>query len=368
MIGLKNQAEMRHLDLVILLCLVLVNLAGLIFLYSASSSLDEAKFQAIMSKQSMLMFIGFVLIFIILLIDYQRFIDSAYFLYVINLFLLVLVFFAGSKRLGAQRWLSLFGFTFQPSEFMKITLVLMLASYFGARKEHSKSTFLMIKGILLVLPAFLLVAVQPDLGTALMLLPILLGVLFIFGTDIKALLATAFLGILSTPIFWYLLKDYQRKRLLVFLNPNLDPLGAGYTITQSKIAVGSGGLFGKGWLSGTQNQLNFLPERHTDFVFSVVGEEWGFIGISVVLLLYLIIILRGVMIISQTRDIYGKLIAAGVVCWFTFQIIINVGMTIGILPVVGLTLPFISYGGSSLLVSMIAIGLLLNVGMRRPLF
>ena len=152
------------------------------------------------------------------------------------------------------------------------------------------------------------------------------------------------------------------------MNSNLDPLGAGYTIVQSKIAVGSGRIFGKGWLSGTQSQLNFLPERHTDFIFSVAGEEWGFIGSVILILLYFIVIYRGIKIIEQTPDFYGKIIAAGIVSLFSFQVIVNIGMTIGLLPVVGLTLPFISYGGSSLISSMIAIGILLNIGMRRPLF
>jgi len=172
----------------------------------------------------------------------------------------------------------------------------------------------------------------------------------------------------SMPFFWYMLKDYQRERLLVFVNPNVDPLGAGYTVIQSKIAIGSGMFFGKGWLSGTQNQLNFLPERHTDFIFSVIGEQWGFFGSSILIALFIILIYRGLKIAHETTDSYGKLLAIGIVSLLAFQIIVNIGMTIGLMPVVGLPLPLLSYGGSSLLTTVVSIGILLNIGMRKPRF
>ena len=175
-------------------------------------------------------------------------------------------------------------------------------------------------------------------------------------------------GVAAMPFFWHFLRDYQRQRLLVFINPNVDPLGAGYNIIQSKVAIGSGGLIGKGWLNGTQNQLNFLPERHTDFIFSVIGEEWGFLGIVAVILLYFLIIKRALTIASSTSDMYGRLVASGIAVMFSFQVIINMGMTVGVMPVVGIPLPLISYGGSSLLATLVAIGLLVNVGMRRSTF
>jgi rod shape determining protein RodA len=170
------------------------------------------------------------------------------------------------------------------------------------------------------------------------------------------------------PFLWGFLHDYQRQRLLVFVNPNIDPLGAGYTIIQSKIAVGSGGLFGKGWLAGTQNQLNFLPERHTDFIFSVIGEEWGFLGAAVLVLLYLALVKRGLAVASSTNDMYGRLVATGTATMIAFEAAVNIGMTIGLMPVVGIPLPLVSYGGSSVLATFIAIGMLMNVGMRRAIF
>ena len=220
------------------------------------------------------------------MIDYQKLIDISPFLYVLNLILLILVLFLGSRRLGAQRWLVFGGIGFQPSEFIKITFILALASYLGHRKDSLGGAGAISSPVILMLPAFILIAAQPDLGTALILVPILFSMVFIAGMNIKAILLFLSAGILSMPLFWHLLKDYQKKRLLVFINPNLEPLGAGYTIIQSKIAIGSGHFLGKGWLSGTQNQLNFLPERHTDFIFSVVGEEWGFLGGVILILLY----------------------------------------------------------------------------------
>ncbi len=358
----------KKLDITIILCIIIIFSIGLLFVYSSSSSLSPGMSKTLVTRQLIWFFFGICLIILILTIDYQKIIDLSFFLYGLNLILLIIVLFIGSRKLGAQRWLEFGGFGFQPSEFIKITFILALASYLGHRKDSIESRSNIFTPVILMLPAFFLIAAQPDLGTALMLLPILISMLFIAGINIKSIILFLSAGFLSMPLSWQLLKDYQKKRLLVFMNSNLDPLGAGYTIIQSKIAIGSGQLFGKGWLSGTQSQLNFLPERHTDFIFSVAGEEWGFIGSVILILLYFIVIYRGIRIIEQTRDFYGKTIAAGIVSLFSFQIIVNIGMTIGLLPVVGLTLPFISYGGSSLISSMIAIGILLNIGMRRPSF
>ena len=358
----------KRLDITMILCIAIIFCIGLLFLYSSSSSLSPGISKTLLMRQLVWFFFGICLIILILTIDYQKVIDLSFFLYALNLILLVLVLFLGSRKLGAQRWLTFGGFGFQPSEFIKITFILALASYLGRRKDSIEFTGSIFAPIILMLPAFILIAAQPDLGTALILVPILISMLFIAGINIKSMILILSAGFLSMPLLWHFLKDYQKKRLLVFMNPNLEPLGAGYTIIQSKIAVGSGRLFGNGWLSGTQSQLNFLPERHTDFIFSVAGEEWGFIGSVILILVYFIVIYRGIKIIEQTRDFYGKTIAAGIVGLFSFQIIVNIGMTIGLLPVVGLTLPFISYGGSSLISSMIAIGILLNIGMRRPLF
>jgi rod shape determining protein RodA len=282
--------------------------------------------------------------------------------------LLVLVLVLGRARLGAQRWFNVGGVAIQPSEFCKLIYVIMMASYLGHSREHLSELKGFFVPVLLTVPPFVLILLQPDLGTALVLVPVFFAMLFIAGTRMRYLIVTGVGGILFSPVFWHFLRDYQKKRLLVFLNPDMDPLGAGYTIIQSKIAIGSGGLFGKGWLSGTQNMLNFLPERHTDFIFSVIGEEWGFMGAVMLITLYFILLKRAVMIVERTTDIYGRLLGVGIITMLGFQVFVNVAMTIGMMPVVGIPLPLISYGGSSLWTTIIAIALLLNVDMRRTRF
>ncbi|MBU1785209.1 MAG: rod shape-determining protein RodA, partial [Candidatus Omnitrophica bacterium] len=264
-----------------------------------------------------------------------------------------------------KRWIDLGLFSLQPSEFVKITVIFALAAFLGERKEKAGTLRNYVYALLLVSPAFLLIFLQPDLGTALVLVPILFSVLYVSGENIKYIVTTMVFGVLSMPVFWNILKDYQKSRLLVFMNPNIDPLGAGYTIIQSKIAIGSGGVWGKGWLGGTQSHLRFLPERHTDFIFSVIGEEWGFVGAMMLLGLYCLIIARGVRIISGVDDTYGKAIATGLVTLIAVQVLTNIAMTVGLMPVVGLPLPFISYGGSNIMATMIGIGFLLSVSRRR---
>ena len=209
------------------------------------------------------------------------------------------------------------------------------------------------------------VSKEPDLGTALMLVPILLVLIYTWGAPLKYLLFMIFSGLFLCPLGWFFLKDYQKERLMVFIDPGLDPLGAGYTIIQSKIAIGSGGFFGKGWLSGTQNQLNFLAERHTDFIFSVVGEEWGFFGSMVLVGLYFLLIQRGFFIAEKAKDPCGRLLAVGLTTMIAIQVIVNLCMTMGFMPVVGLPLPLVSYGGSSFLVTMMALGLLESIAVHR---
>jgi rod shape determining protein RodA len=271
------------------------------------------------------------------------------------------VLFFGRQRLGAQRWIQIGAFNLQPSEFTKLSLILMLAYYLGRRHDKVlRIKSFLIPFFLTAIPAVLILK-QPDLGTDLVLFPILFSMLFIYGTEIKYMAGFFLLTAGFLPIFWNMLRSYQKQRLLVFINPNMDPLGAGYTIIQSKIAVGSGRLFGKGWLSGTQNYLNFLPERHTDFIFSVVGEEWGFVGSMILLTFYFLLIKRMLHILDMTENVYGRLLIAGIATMLFFQVVINIGMTIGFFPVVGITLPLISYGGSSLLTTFIGIAIVLSV-------
>ena len=312
--------------------------------------------------------VGIVLLVLAISISYQRFIDIAYVLYALNVGLLALVLLLGHARLGAQRWFSIGGFAFQPSEFIKLSLILALSNYTAAKKDSMAELKSLIVPIMLLAIPFALVLMQPDLGTALLLVPIFFAIMVVSGARLKYLGIMILSGLAGLPVFWHALRDYQRQRLMVFINPNIDPLGAGYTIIQSKIAVGSGGLMGKGWLSGTQNQLNFIPERHTDFIFSVIGEEWGFLGAIALVLMYFFIVKRAFNIASLTSDLYGKTIASGIGVMIGLQVVINVAMTIGLMPVVGIPLPLVSYGGSSLIATLVAIGLLINVGIRRSTF
>ncbi|OGW74598.1 MAG: rod shape-determining protein RodA [Omnitrophica bacterium RBG_13_46_9] len=355
----------KNFDKIIFFSTLAILFVGVLVLHSASSRYYH---QNIVFRQIIWISVGIMFLFAVLRISYQKILHVSYLLYGLNMFFLVLVLVIGQARGGSHRWINLGAFNFQPSELAKIALIFALSSYLGARKGDVARIGALFGVLCFALPVFILILIEPDLGTALMLVPITFAMLFMAGANMRHLMSVVFMGLGALPFLWHLLRDYQKQRLLVFINPNIDPLGSGYTIIQSKIAVGSGGLFGKGWLSGTQNQLNFLPERHTDFIFSVVGEEWGFLGALILILLYLLIVYRGIKIMQSTPDIYGRLIATGVVTLFSLQVVINIGMTIGFLPVVGITLPLISYGGSSLITTLILIGVLLNIGMRRPLF
>lgn len=358
----------RNFDKTLLIVTLIIFVIGLSSIYSATYTEGSRIMRGLVFKQMLWMSIGLIFLLVIINIDYQRFIDLAYILFGLNIVVLIMVLLHGHTRFGAQRWFAIAGFGFQPSEFVKITFILALSSYLGSRAKFSYHPLDFILPFIIMFLPLVLIYMQPDLGTALMLVPILFAMLLVRGVNIKHLVSIITLGLLSTPFLWFMLKDYQRERLSVFINPNADPLGAGYTMIQSRIAIGSGFLLGKGWLSGTQNQLNFLPERHTDFIFSVVGEEGGFIGCMILIGLYSILIYRGLKIAYNTADTYGRLMAIGIVTMFACQVIVNMGMASGFMPVVGLPLPLMSYGGSSLLTTMISVALLLNIGMRKPRF
>ena len=363
-----DKRKYKDFDAVLLMMAFIIFLIGLLTIHSATQAKNLALYEGYAFKQFTWMGIGILLLVITIKVSYHKFLDLAYILYLVNVLLLILVLIMGHIRLGAQRWFSIAGFAFQPSEFMKISFILALSSYVGQKKGAMESVESLIIPFILFAVPFVLVLLQPDLGTALLLVPVFFAILFIGGAKPKYLIRAILFGMACMPVFWHFLRSYQKQRLMVFVNPNADPLGAGYTIIQSKIAVGSGGLIGKGWLNGTQNQLNFIPERHTDFIFSVIGEEWGFFGALALVLLYVLVAHRAFNIGNLTSDRYGKCIASGIAVLLSLQVIINIGMTIGLMPVVGIPLPLVSYGGSSLLATFIAIGLLLNVGMRRSTF
>jgi len=374
-----NRKTWKNFDVILFLTTVLIFGIGLTLLHSATyqQSYKHSGLlpQGFLLRQLLWFALSLLIGVVILKVDYKKWLELAYPLYGLNLVLLVLVLVFGEGRLGAQRWISLGNITFQPSEFSKLVIIFILARYLGqragkaSRNLSAHSNFNCGKALatsfLIVSIPFLLIVKQPDLGTALTLIPVLLAILYVWGAPLRPLLLIFLSGVLSSPLLWHFLKPYQKRRILVFINPNIDPLGAGYTIIQSKIAIGSGGLFGKGWLAGTQNQLNFLPERHTDFIFSVVGEEWGFAGATLLIFLYLVLIWRAFSIARGTANSYGRLLACGIIALLSFQIVINIAMTMGLVPVVGLPLPLISYGGSSLLTTMISISFLLSIGMRR---
>ena len=366
----------RNLNKIIWVAMIVIVVAGLLALYSASYQNTRVS-QKVFFDQLVLAIVGLLAIFGLSHIDYRKFYDVAYVLYVVNIIFLIGIFVFGHYALGAKRWIDFFGLNFQPSELMKFSIILVLARYFSDYKpkivfQHYglKSEFFsdfLIPFVLVAFPAFL-VFKQPDLGTALLLFGIFIVVLYASGIAYKYLLGFLGIGLVSVPVLWSLMKTYQKDRLLVFLNPNIDPLGAGYTIIQSKIAVGSGQIFGKGWLSGTQNQLNFLPERHTDFIFSVIGEEWGFIGAVFLIACFFILITTALGLVERTKEKFGYLAGIGIIAILTLQTVINIGMVLGLCPIVGLTLPFVSYGRSSFLVFVLMMGFLLSLGKRRTIF
>ncbi|MBI5576101.1 MAG: rod shape-determining protein RodA [Deltaproteobacteria bacterium] len=283
--------------------------------------------------------------------------------------ILVIVLVAGKVRGGAQRWISLGAFNFQPSEFAKVAIVLALSKYFADKYSYSGIGFVdTLPAIGLVIVPFLLVALQPDLGTAGVFVIILLGMLVIACVRTKVLLWLGGTGALLIPALWLAMKDYQKQRVLTFLDPERDPLGAGYHVIQSKIAVGSGGFIGKGYLRGTQGSLRFLPEQHTDFAFAVFAEEWGFAGTLVLLALFLLLVQRAFHLASRSQDRFASFACGGLAVYFLAHIAINLAMVCGLFPVVGIPLPFVSYGGSSMLTNMMALGIMTNLARSRFTF
>lgn len=300
-------------------------------------------------------------------IDYRRLYPFAWVLYVFGIVLLVLVLLVGVSVRAAARWLVIAGIPVQPAEFAKLSTITMLAAYMGRPGVSLKSPLVLVKALLIAAIPFALIAAQPDLGTAFVLLPVTLVILFLAGVPIRYLLLLAVVGLMLLPVGWVALGDYQKDRILVFLEPGRDPFGKGWSKMQSVIAVGSGGLLGKGYLEGTQNILGFLPRTvaPTDFIFSVLAEESGFIGSAGILLLFFIMLIRGVETSLVARDRFGQLLSAGLATMIFTHVFVNVAMTIGVLPVTGLPLPFISYGGSFMISIMLAVGLIQSVYVRR---
>ncbi len=352
-----------HIDLPLIIGLLFLMAFGLVVMYSASG-----QNMAMIERQIIRMLLSLGVMVALAQISPRTYEAFAPILYIAGIILLVGVLLFGESSKGAQRWLNLGFVRFQPSELMKLAVPLMVAKYIG---KHSlpPSFKITIFSLLLVLVPTMLITKQPDLGTSILIAASGVFVIFLAGISWKVIFSSIFaVGVLA-PTLWFtgFIREYQKVRVRTLFNPESDPLGAGYHIIQSKIAIGSGGLFGKGWLQGTQSQLEFLPERHTDFIFAVIAEEWGLIGILVLLSLYLFIIGRGLYLASQSQTSFGRMLAGSIVLSFFVYIFVNMGMVSGILPVVGVPLPLISYGGTSMVTLMAGFGILMSIQTHRKM-
>jgi rod shape determining protein RodA len=364
-----NWRPLTFFDWPLILVSLVLSGIGLGLIFSATAQMGEAG-RSFVIKQMTWCSLGLVLLAAFLLFDYRLLDRWALWLYLIIVVALISVWVLGKATAGSRRWIELGLMRFQPSEFAKLVVVIVLAKYLhsGAGREDPQLADLVHPILLLTLPV-ILVLIQPDLGTAAVMTLIALSMILFAGIGRRALLWAVGAIVCVIPILLLVgdrfLMEYQKKRLITFLNPDYDPLGAGYHIIQSQIAIGSGGVFGQGLLKGTQNQLMFLPVKHTDFIFSILAEEWGFVGCAAVLLLFTALFLRGMSVVGKARDNFGALLAFGCTAVIFWHVVINVGMVMGLLPVVGVPLSFLSYGGSSLLVSFLSVSILINVSMRR---
>ncbi|MFA6161794.1 MAG: rod shape-determining protein RodA [Methylobacter sp.] len=356
-----NILRKLHIDIPLFICLSLISLLSFVILYSAGSQNMD-----LLMRQAARVGLAFLLMAALAHVDPQQFKRYSAMLFGLGILLLFAVLILGQFGKGAQRWLDLGLFRFQPSEMIKITTPMMIAWYLAEHALPPKPKQLLIASILIVIPT-LLIAKQPDLGTALLVASSGAAILFFAGLSWRLILAIGTTLAALTPILWHFMRPYQRDRVLTFLNPEADPLGRGYHIIQSKIAIGSGGINGKGWLGSTQSELDFLPESSTDFIFAVFAEEFGLFGCLGLLVLYLLIIIRCLYIASQAQDTYSRLLAGGLAFTFFVYVFVNIGMVIGVLPVVGVPLPLISYGGTSIVTLLAGFGILMSIHTHKKL-
>lgn len=363
----------QHIDwLLVLLGAAIVSL-GVTTVYSATYTPGQTEWSPLAYRQAAWAGIGTVAMVLSLFLDYRKLERYAYVIYGGVLLLLAVVPVLGFIGGGSRRWIDLGVFALQPSELMKLGLIIVLARYFHrdpGREQYNVRD--LVAPILLYGVPGAMILVQPDLGSATLLGFVFASMVVVAGLRVRSMVYVVVSGLalvlVAGPTLWSHLKPYQQKRILMFLDPTADPLGAGYHVIQSEIAVGSGGMWGKGYLLGTQNQLDFLPEQHTDFIFSVYAEEWGFLGCAVLVILYLALVWRGLDVVSRAKDRFGALLAFGVIAMVFWQAFINMAMATGMLPVVGITLPLFSYGGSSMITLLLGLGLVVNVSMRRFMF
>lgn len=345
-----------HVDLLLFLAIGVLMLIGLATIYSASGQSLE-----VMDRQALRFLLAISCMLVVAQIPPRLIKSIGFWLFIVGLILLLCVLQFGDISKGAQRWIRIFGVRFQPSEIMKIAVPLMVAGYLSQSKLPPSLPRILVALLLTLVPA-VLIAKQPDLGTAIMIATSGLGVIFFAGISWWLILTMLTLIGSFVPVLWYfLMHDYQRQRVLTLFDPERDPLGSGYHIIQSKIAIGSGGLFGKGWLNGTQSRLDFLPERTTDFIFAVFSEEFGLVGIGCLLLAYLALISRGLYIGSQAQDSFSRMVSGSITLTLFVYMFVNMGMVSGMMPVVGVPLLLISYGGTALVTMMLGFGLLMSI-------
>jgi rod shape determining protein RodA len=366
----NEESSLKKIDYNFAFVILALQLIGLINLYSATHGFRASDLSNLFLQQILWLGAGWGLFFGLTFADYQLANRLAYLFYGVNLSALLLVEVIGTEIAGVSRWINLGFFRYQPSETMKLAVVLALGRYLANKSLTDGMGFkeLAIPALLVFIPAGL-IAKQPDLGSASILVAIGAGMCLFVGVKTRIIMGALVLAMISAPLAWtFALKDYQRDRIRTFISPNSDPKGAGYHSIQSRIAVGSGKILGKGFRKGTQAQLEFLPERHTDFIFSVLGEEHGFIGSVTTVALFVVLMVLGVLIAGSARDKFGALVAVGVVLFLFFHVFVNVGMVIGLLPVKGSPLPLFSYGGSNMLATMLGLGLISSVSYRKFMF
>ena len=356
-------AKLQSINYPLLGLIIALFFVGLAALYSISNG----DFNSWPLKHSQRFLLGLIIFFIVVFFDLRLIFGYAYVIFFLSIISLAIIPFFGIESNGATRWINIAGISLQPSEFVKYTLILALAKYFHSINNDSGFIkTLIIPLIITIVPVFLVIT-QPDLGTALIILLGGISLFWISGLNYKYFIVGVFSILCSLPVLWQYLKDYQKDRVLTFFNPERDPLGNGYHIMQSKIALGSGGIFGKGYMEGTQSHLNFLPEMQTDFIFTMLGEEFGFIGTLLLLLIYAALIMISIRLALKSRSLFSKYLSLGVCNVFFIYVFVNIGMVTGLLPVVGVPLPFISYGGSSMLAVMFGFGLLMNCYINRDI-
>jgi rod shape determining protein RodA len=361
----------ENFDWGILIVTVFLSCVGIMTIYSATRPLFESVQHTYYTRQLYWLALSLFAFFVVISIDYKWFVRFANYIFLSGIIMLIIVLVAGHKGMGATRWIDLGFVSFQPSEFFKIFFIIALSKYLAGVEQWKSLDLKRLAKITVgffALPA-VLVLKQPDLGTMLILFFIFIAMVLTAGVRKKIIMTTIILSLILMPLagnmLWKGLKDYQKNRITAFIDPQADPHGIGYHIKQSKVSIGSGGFLGKGYMKGTQGPYSFLPEKHTDFIFSIFAEEWGFMGSLLLFGLYFFIIWRGLDTAKKARDMEGCFIAAGITFMFAFYVLINAGMTLGVLPVVGVPMPLMSYGGTALLSNFIAIGLIENVRMRR---